>query len=165
MLKMESIAGKWNYRLLRDGHGVFDVIYDAGWLSRNAKTSVNGQNIRLRSKSIWQTKFEIIKDDKDCGELRMSWDGGVKIKLKRSDGKGFDIFQLKRKGIFARSYELTNEKAEVLLVFETKFNWSTFRYNYRIREVEHHYPDQAIDELLVYSGFAVNLSAMNSGSI
>lgn len=164
MLKMESIAGKWNYRLLRGGEGVFDVIYDDGWFTRNAKTVVNGQHIRLKSKSIWQSKFNIIKNKKICGELRLQWDGGVTIKLKRSDGKGFDVFNLKRKGFFSRSYELSGKDGNVLLVFDTKFNWKTFKYNYRIREIDHHYPDEAIDELLVYSGFAVNLSAMNASS-
>lgn len=163
MLKLESISGKWNYRLLRDERSVFEVSYKEGWFSRNARSSVNGQEIEIRSKSMWQNKFDIIKDKKKCGEIRSKWDGGIVIKLKRADGKGFDEFTLKLKGFFARSYELRSSKGELILTFKTKFNWKTFRYNYQVQEVDHHYPDEAVDELLVYSGYGVNLSAMNSG--
>ncbi len=164
MLKMESLSGKGNFRLIRDDVRVLDVLYSEHWFSKNAETVVNGQKIEIKSKGLWQNKFNIFKNSKPCGEIVVRWDGKIYITLNRSDGKGRDVFSLKRKGWFMQSHELLSDRREKLLAFDTKFNWKTFRFNFNVRELDHNYPDKAIDELLVYSGFAVNLSLMNSGA-
>ena len=163
VIKLYSLSNKWDFRIARNETPFSEVRYNRNWFSKSAKADVNGQSISIEPQSMWHNTYRIVKDGKPCGEIRSNWSSKVTISLKRSDGKGSDNFIISQNGWFGPRCILKTPTGKSLLRFDSKFNWSTFKFNYTVTELEHDYPDEAINELLVYCGFAVNLSAMNSG--
>jgi hypothetical protein len=163
MIRLQSLSSKWDFRISRDKAPFSDVLYNRNWFNKTVTATVNNQTILIKPQSIWNNKFTILTEGKICGEIRSNWTSKVIISLKRSDRKGFDKFVLSQNGWFMPRCLLKTESGQSLLRFDGKFNWRTFKINYKVTELDHPYEDEAINELLVYSGFAVNLSAMNSG--
>jgi len=163
MIHLQSLSNKWDFRITRDRVAISDVMYNRSWFSKTASARVNTQTITIKHQSIWRKSFLILKDGKPCGEIRSNWSSKVTIALKRSDRNGYDKFIVSQNGWFLPRCLLKTEAGDSLLRFDGKFNWRTFKINYKIVELDHHYENEAINELLVYSGFAVNLSTMNSG--
>ena len=159
---LESIDSRGSFRLLRDGAEEFQLKYK-NWFSSQAVTSFNNQEIMMRPKNIWMSKFDIFKDGVDVGDIIFNWMGHVIIRLTRADGKGEDEFLLKHRGLFSSQYELLTEKNERLLMFKAGYNWKKFKYNYEVIREDHDYPDIVLNELLIYCGFAANLHMTNSG--
>jgi len=153
---LESIDSRGSFRLLRDETERFKLKY-TNWFNSKAETSYNQQDIIIRSKNLWNSKFDIFKDNRDCGDITFNWMGHVIIRLTRADGKGEDEFLLKHRGILGRLYELLTEKNTHLLTLKASFNWSKFKYNYTVAREGHDFPDAILDELLIYCGFAANL--------
>jgi len=162
VITLESIDSRGSFRLLRDGGAQFVLKY-TNWFSSKAETAYNDQTIEIRSKSMWNSKFDIFKNGQDCGDIIFNWMGHVIIRLTRADGKGEDEFQLKHRGIISTQYELLTEKNEHLLTLKASFNWSKFKYNYAVERENHDFLDAVLDELLIYCGFAANLHMTNSG--
>jgi len=161
-LLLESIDSRGSFRLLRDGAEQFQLKYQ-NWFSSKAMTAYNDQQIIMKSKNIWMSKFDIFKNDKDVGDIIFNWMGHVIIRLTRADGKGEDEFLLKHRGILSTQYELRTENNEHLLTLKAGFNWKKFKYNYEVIREKHDYPAIVLDELLIYCGFAANLHMTNSG--
>jgi hypothetical protein len=163
MIRLQSLSHKWDFQIARHEAAFSEVRYSRNWFSKTARAKVNGQTILIKPLSILNNKFSISKNGRPCGQIHSNWTSRVSLSLKRSDGNGSDHFIISQKGWFGPRWVLKTEAGEPLLRFNSKFNWRTFKFNHRVTEFEHDYPDEAINELLVYSGFAVNLSAMNSG--
>ena len=159
---LESIDSRGSFRLLRNNAEEFRLKY-TNWFSSKAVTSFNHQDIMMRPKNIWMSKFDIFKDDVDVGDIIFNWMGHVIIRLVRADGKGEDEFLLKHRGILSTQYELRTEDNEHLLTLKAGFNWKKFKYNYEVTREDHDYPDVVLNELLIYCGFAANLHMTNSG--
>ena len=75
---LESIDSRGSFRLLRDGAEQFHLKYQ-NWFSSKAMTSFNDQDIMMRPKNIWMSKFDIFKDDVDVGDIIFNWMGHVII--------------------------------------------------------------------------------------
>jgi len=159
---LESTSSKGSFQLLRDGHHRFELAYK-GWFSSNARSAYNGQSIEIKSKNIWMSKFDIWKDGQDCGDIIFNWMSHVIIRLTRADGSGEDEFLLKHRGILSTQYELWNADERHLLTLKAGFNWSKFKYNYSVEDEDHEYPQDVLDELLIYCGFAANLHMTQNG--
>jgi hypothetical protein len=151
-----------SFRLLREGEAQFELSY-TNWFSSRAETSYGGQDIALKSKNIWMSKFDIFKNGVDCGDIIFNWMGHVIIRLTRADGAGEDEFLLKHRGILSTQYELHDASKSHLLTLKAGFNWSKFKYNYTVTQENHDFPQEVLDELLIYCGFAANLHMSRSG--
>jgi hypothetical protein len=156
LLEVISIAGSHDFKLVRDGIDVCTLI-KKGWLKSSAETEVNGEKIEIRATSIFCYNYDIIKNGKLCGRIKTSLTGATKVELKRSDGNGSDVFDLKREGWLIRDYRLRAKGRQEILMFRGKFGWSDFRAHYEIIEQDHGYPDEAINELLIYGTFAMKV--------
>ena len=159
---LESTDSRGSFRLLRDGAEQFQLQYQ-NWFSSKAETDFNDQQIMMKSKNIWMSKFDIFKDGVDVGDIIFNWMGHVIIRLTRADGSGEDEFLLKHRGVLSSQYELRTETDKHLLTLKAGFNWKKFKYNYDVIRQDHDYPDVVLNELLIYCGFAANLHMTNSG--
>jgi len=65
---LESIDSRGSFRLLRDGAEQFQLQYQ-NWFSSKAETDFNDQQIMMKSKNIWMSKFDIFKDGVDVGDV------------------------------------------------------------------------------------------------
>lgn len=159
---LESTSSKGSFRLLREGQSRFELAYK-GWFSGEAMTAFNGQDIKIKSKNIWMSKFDIFKNELDCGDIIFNWMSHVIIRLTRADGAGEDEFLLKHRGILSTQYELWSANERHLLTLKAGFNWSKFKYNYSVEDEDHEFPQDVLDELLIYCGFAANLHMTQNG--
>lgn len=159
---LESTDSRGSFRLLRDNRERFVLKYTS-WFSSKAITSCNDEDISIQPKNIWMSKFDIFKDGVDVGDIIFNWMSHVIIRLTRADGKGEDEFLLKHRGILSSQYELLTEKDHHLLTLKASFNWSKFKYNYSVEREDHDFPDEILDELLIYCGFAANLHMTHNG--
>ena len=65
---------------MKDDIERFELKY-SDWFSSDAATQFNGQTIEIRPKNIWNSKFDIFKDNQDCGDIIFNWRGHVIIRL------------------------------------------------------------------------------------
>ena len=62
VLKLQSISHQGDFRLMKDDIERFELKY-SDWFSSDAATQFNGQTIEIRPKNIWNSKFDIFKDN------------------------------------------------------------------------------------------------------
>ena len=161
MLEIMSRSGVHDFDILREGQLVASL-RKKGWFHGPAKALINDEAVKFVSESIFSTRYKIYKNEKPCGQIEIDWVGNIHISLMRALDAGQDIFKLKRKTWSARHYVLLYAKREPLLQLKGEFRWAEFSYHYDIEEGKHDYPDEAINELLVYCAFALKLASFHS---
>lgn len=164
MIEIISHSGGHDFTIRRNGKKVCSL-RKKGWFEGPAKGVVNNEVIHFKSTGLFQNKYDIIKNDKICGQIRFYWHGGVIISLKRADGQDDDVFDLKAKNWLGVSYKLINRDEGHIVTFLGKFSWSFFNYKFIIEEADHNYLDQELDELLLYSVYAKKLHLKNQGYV
>ena len=127
VLKLQSISHLGDFRLMKDDIERFELKY-SDWFSSDAATQFNGQTIEIRPKNIWNSKFDIFKDNQDCGDIIFNWRGHVIIRLTRVDNGSEDEFLLRHRGILNTRYDLISAQARHILTLTANYNWSKFKY-------------------------------------
>ena len=164
VLKLQSISHLGDFRLMKDDIERFELKY-SDWFSSDAATQFNGQTIEIRPRNIWNSKFDIFKDNQDCGDIIFNWRGHVIIRLIRLDDGGEDEFLLKHRGILNTRYDLISAQARHILTLTANYNWSKFKYFYSVDNENHDIPDIVLEEFLIYCGFAANLHMSRNGTL
>lgn len=164
MIQILSAAGSFNFIIKRDERKVAELIRK-GWITPTTKAKVNEDEITFISASLWGGKYDILKNARKCGKITCHWTGKMKISLYRSDGKGQDTFTLKNKEWFGGGYELRDTHDQPIFGILGKFSWSNWKTHYTVEEFNHPYPEQAVDELLVYCAYALKVHANQSTGI
>jgi len=159
-IRLEATSNRGSFKLFRLDDLICDL-QSVGWPSCHAITEYNNQKIEIKPRSIFQRGFDILKDGKVVGEVTMNWFDHIRINLTRADGSGSDRFVLKSGGFIKKQYDLLSSNQRLLSI-TSKFNWFGFYYSYDVEEYEHRYPDEILNELLIYAGFASNLSHARS---
>lgn len=150
--------------VLRDNHQVAKLRRE-GWFSSNTEATVNDDKITFVSTSILGKKFNILKNTRQCGNITCHWTGKVTICLNRSDGKGQDKFTLKNTEWFGGSYALRDNASQKLFEIKGKMSWASWKTNYTVREFDHGYVDEAVNELLVYCTYALKMHVNQSSGV
>lgn len=161
---------KQNYYLLKDGETVTSLNY-AKWNYNKATISNSAGSIEVKPQGVFKTGVDIYKDGVDKGDLVFNWKGHIKIILE-DDKMGEEIFILKPKGFWTRSYELQNVNERVLFMLRPKFSWRKFGYDFEVDlDTFSFTKDETskLEELLAYCVYGINLqmarSAATSGAV
>jgi hypothetical protein len=152
-MKMISTSGRGNFKLLRAEEEVFELEYK-NWYSGKAKTRYRDQTIEFRPKNIWATKIQILKNDKDIGELTFTGKGEVAIKLTSPTGKKTQ-YSLKNRAKWKLKFDVVDEAGTVQLVLKASNNWFQINYNYEVDGGDYN-SEFDVEELLIYCGYAAN---------
>lgn len=155
-IRLEATSNRGSFKLFRLDNLICNL-RSTGLIICGAITEYNDQKIEIKAKSIFQRSFDILKDGNGVGTITMHRFQDIHITLKRADGADPDKFMIKRSGFFKMRYELL-ASSQRLLIITSKFNWFNFRYEYTVEEHSHDYPDEVLNELLIYAGFAASLN-------
>ncbi|SHI48951.1 hypothetical protein SAMN05443429_10231 [Cruoricaptor ignavus] len=157
-MKIISVAGRGNFIIQRDNYEILQVKYK-NWFSSNAKTKLGNENIEIKAKNIWQSKFDIIKNKKDVGDIIFNWKGDIIIRILNKENIE-ENFLLKSKGFWKSYFELINEEGEIVCILNSSVNWSKLNYNYEVENITDKYDEIKIYELTIYSVFGANIYMM-----
>ena len=153
-MQIESTSASGNFEIKSNGKKLLKLTY-SNWFASNALTSFDSNNIEIKPKNIWQSKFDIIKDGIDKGDISFNWKGNVIIKLE-NENKVQNQYLLKAIGFWKLGFELIDEKENKILSLKPNFNWKKVNYNYEV-ELNNQEDCKESIELLIYSGFGANL--------
>ncbi|MDD7885483.1 aminotransferase [Flavivirga sp. 57AJ16] len=155
-MKIESTSSTGNFEIKNnDNNRLLELIY-SNWFSSNAKTVFNSNNIEIKPKNIWASKFDIITNGSDKGDISFNWKGNIIIRLENKN-KTDNQFLLKAIGLWKLGFELLDQKENKILFLKPNFKWTKFSYDYEVLLEDNIVPNNEIIELLIYSGFSANL--------
>jgi len=154
-LHLVSAVGAGNFKIIRDRQDIC-LLHYSNWFSSEAEARIHGNHIKITPRNFGFQSYNIYKDDRHCGVIIYSWFKHIKINLARLDG-GEDRFFLRPRGFLKPWYQLIGSKGVVILQLRGSKKPIQLDYRYEIELHSDGYADGAINELLIYCGFAVNL--------
>ena len=154
-MRIESIDSKGSFVIKDDSTDFLKVFYKK-WFSSQAETDLNGNELIIKPKDIWQSKFDILKDGMDKGDIVFTWKGDIVISLEDKIGNNSEWI-VKTKGFWDYRFEVFNSNEKLTLILKPNFNWKNFKYNYEIKTLDESIPENEILELILFSTFGANL--------
>jgi len=154
-MKIESIDSKGSFVIKDEFTDLLKVFYKK-WFSSQAKTTLNGIELTIKPKNIWQSKFDILKNGIDKGDIIFTWKGDIVISLEDKIGNNNEWI-VKTKGFWDYRFEVFNNSEKLILILKPNFNWKNFKYNYEIKILEKDVPENETLELILYSCFGANI--------
>jgi hypothetical protein len=117
----------------------------------------NSDRYDINSIGFFGTSIGVTKNETEIANLKLNWKGQIIM-----DFENGQEFVFKSKGVFHNKYVIENKEQEELILFDPKFNWGKFSYNYEIS-----YDKKPQDILFVLLGvFAANYYiAVVSGNV
>jgi len=126
------------------------------WFSSKAYSKFEGNEIEIKPKNIWCSKFDIFKNKHDKGDIIFNWKGNIIIRIINDEDKEYS-YLLKSKGFWKQRFELINEKEDLIFILQPSINWRKLSYNYEIESISNELGGKPLTELLIYCGFGANL--------
>lgn len=154
-MKVKSTSGKGNFVIEKNDIEIVEVHYE-NWFSSVAKTTFEGQNIEIRPKNIWFSKFDIYKNGQDIGDIIFNWKGDMVLRL-LNDANQEENFLLNAKGFWNSYFELKDEEEKVLYILRPSINWRKFSFDYDVENISTSLESKQTTEILIYSVFSANL--------
>ena len=155
-MKITSTSARGNFEIKGDsGKKLLELTY-SNWFASKAETSFESNKIEIKLRNIWHSKFDILKNGVDNGDIGLDWKGNVNIKLKSVNGVEKQ-YLLKAIAFWKMGFELLDQNETKILALKQSFNWKRISYNYDIEIADNQKVNPEILELVIYSGFAANL--------
>lgn len=151
-IRSTSVTG--NFELVQeDSTMLYNVKYKS-LLSGEATSNFDGNSYAIRSANIWQSKFEVFRNDIFIGKLSFNWKGDIIITYSNTTGIENDmLFQYK--GIWKFRFILSDRSGNELLAMGS--SWSKLKYHYDVSVADGIFPENEIKELLMICGYSANL--------
>ncbi|MCU7551377.1 hypothetical protein OCK74_19805 [Chitinophagaceae bacterium LB-8] len=145
------------FRLTEQAHLLGELTYKNFFSYKAEITLTNSERYEIKPVGFFGTSITVTKNETEITDLKMNWKGQIVMTFQ--DGQEF-VF--KAKGVFRNKYVIENKEEEELILFDPKFNWGQFNYDYEIS-----YDKKPQDILLVLLGvYASNYYiAVVSGAI
>lgn len=146
---------------IRDETGDLIEVSYKSYFSSIAKTTFEGTEIEIKPKNVWNSKFDIIKNNVDCGDIHFNWKGHIIIQF-------YDETMLEKKwlitpkGFTSRWFEVTDEQDELYIKISSKINWKSLKYNYDVEQQSMDISASDFLELLIYCAYGINLYMLQS---
>ena len=144
---------------------ITEVEYES-LMSYDVKFEIDGDFYKIKAHNMWQTKFDVFKNNKDIGDIDSNWKGEIILRLKNND----DLtkhFQFKLESVWKFIYSIHDYLTNHLYRLEPVYNWKKFRYDFYITEGEHknEHENDVDEQVLIVMGFyALNLYMKNSSA-
>lgn len=153
-MRIVSSSGKGNFKLTENNKEICELAYK-NWFSENAKTIINGNDIEIKPKNIWTSKVDIYKNEDIIGDITFNLKGHMVIRLEKENGREFN-YLLKNKAKWKLRFEVLNESKILQFSLNSVNNWTKLNYDYDV-EMANYNSEFAIEELLIYCGYAAYL--------
>ena len=153
---MEIVSTTKKGFIIRDESNDLIEVQYKGYFSSIATTEFEGTDIEIKPQNMWNSKFDIIKNNVDCGDIHFNWKSHMIIQF-------YDETMLEKrwlitpKGFTSRWFEVTDEEGVLCLKISAKLNWKSLKYNYPVEQESTSISDHDLLELLIYCAYAINL--------
>lgn len=125
-MKIEC-TDKKTVRLTDNEHLLGELAYKNFFSYKAEITLSNSDHYDIKPVGFLGTSIAVTKNEMEIANLKMNWKGQIGMTFQ--DGQEF-VF--KPKGLLHAKYVIENKEGEELILFEPKFNWGKFNYNYEI---------------------------------
>lgn len=172
-LKLTAIDWSGSFLIEDAGQAICNV-HVKKLFSRKAQLDFHNESLEITPANIWGYKYQIRKNNKPCGDIKISsFRSYVDISLRRRDGH-LDHFRLKYKGVFRREFQLFARESvraggkegghmRHVLTMRGVYNWKRWKYDYVMEEISNKFPREVLHELLIYAGFGAYSFCAQSG--
>ena len=145
------------FQLTKGENLLGELIYENIFLMKAQILLSESIEYEIKPVGFFGTSISITRDEGEIANLKMNWRGHVVI-----DFPDEQEFILKSQGLLNNKFVLENKEGEKLIVFDPKFDWKKFKYNYDIE-----YNETPADILLILLGvYASNYyMAMMAGAM
>ncbi|PHN08271.1 aminotransferase [Flavilitoribacter nigricans] len=160
-MKIQASSVRGNFKVVNGNWEILELKYEK-WFSTKASARYRSQDIRIQAKDFWGSKYMILKNKKEIGEISFNWKGHVVIKLTDTDGVDHE-YVMKGKGMWKLRFEIFDENEDLVLSMFSINKWNKLNLDYRIEKTEHEPPFDE-HEFLLYCGYAANLYVARMGA-
>ena len=160
-MKIESSSGRGNFKVINGNWEILELKYEK-WYSSKANARYRSQDIQIKSKDFWGSKFLILKNKQEIGNITFNWKGYAIISLLDEEGSQHQYF-MKAKGLLKLRFEVRNEADELVLTMKTVNKWNKLNLDYQIEKTEHEPPFDE-HEFLLYCGYTANMYVSRMGA-
>ncbi len=160
-MKIVSSSSRGNFKLVKGNWEILELKYEK-WFSSKAATRYRSQEIRIQAKDFWGSKFAILKNRKEIGDISFNWKGQVVVRLTDADGESHQYF-MKGKGVWKLRFEVYNEADKLVLTMKSINKWNKLNIDYQIEKTDHEPPFDE-HEFLLYCGYAANMYVARMGA-
>lgn len=166
-LTIQTFGDRQSFELIRDEVVIGGFAYMSEMRSPKGNVAfssgalhIHGVDAQIKAKtansSNGELEFDIIKSNRDIGELEFDRRGNAKLKLKRVDS-GSDSFKIKARGLTSWSFLIEQDGRPVLEIKPTE-KYRRNAHHYRVHSRSRtRIPERVLDELTIYSTFAANI--------
>lgn len=133
-------------------------------MSSEAKFEIDGEYYKIKAHNIWQSKFDVFKNNKDIGDIDYNWKGEIILRLKNND-ELTKHFLFKLESLWKSIYSIQDYLTNHLYRLEPIYNWKKFKYDFYIikGENQHEHENDVNEMVLIIMGFyALNLYMKSS---
>ena len=138
---------------------------DKGFFSYDVGFQLGGDFYQIKAKGIARSNFEVVKNNREIGDIEFHWNGKVTIRLKNIEGMT-KHFILTNKH-FEFKYELRDFLTNYLFSIRNKWYWSQFKMNYEFTKEEgFKEEDNYVNEieLVALAAFCINVLKKKQGA-
>ena len=125
----------------------------------NANFTLNNNQYHIKAANVWQSKYNVLKNDKDIGDIDFNWKGEIILRLINEDGMT-KHFILKVTNVWSSKFELRDFLTEQLWSIHPELKWTSMSYHYTIKSEEGLHREENkvnLTELLAMTMYGVQL--------
>ena len=126
------------------------------WFSQRAGGEANGQELAILPQNIFHSKFDILLDGEDVGDLIFNWKSQMVIRLLDYQQQERQ-YLLRVRGVFKQRFILEDDIKNPILELKPKFNWAKMRYDFKVYLQETQYLQSPVEPMMAVCAYAVNL--------
>ena len=112
-------------------------------------------NAKPANSSRGDLEFDIVKANREIGELEFDRKGNAKLKLNRIDS-GEDSFKIKPRGLTSWWF-LVEQSGNPVMELKPTEKYRRDANHYRVNPRSRRIPERVLDELSIYIAFAANI--------
>ena len=127
-----------------------------GWFSTRATGEAAGYALEIVPRNIFNSKFDILLDGEDAGDIVFNWKMQMIIRLldyQRQERH----YLLRAKGAFNQRFVLEDDIKNAILILAPRFRWAKMRYDFRVYTRETQYLQSPVELVLAICAYAANL--------
>ena len=160
---IRTLKNRGNFEVLDSEKRSWAYLNFHSWLSPRATGEVKGKHLEIKSRNIFNSKFDIFLEGEDVGDIVFNWKMQMIIRLLDYHGQERQ-YLLRIKGIFNQRFVLQDDIKNPILEMAPRFRWATLRYDYKVFPKETQYLQSPIELMLAISAYAANLYKTRKGA-
>ncbi|MBK7409545.1 MAG: hypothetical protein IPJ40_16785 [Saprospirales bacterium] len=160
---IRTITARGNFEVFDADQRLWAHLNYPSWLSAKATGEANGRVLEIVPRNVFNSKFDILLDGEDVGDIVFNWKMQMIIRLldyQRQERH----YLLRIKGVFNQRFLLEDDIKNPIFVMAPRFRWSKMRYDYRVYPLETQYLQSPEETMLAICTYAANLYKTRKGA-